>query len=206
MNSKQIINDAVSSVIINTVWTSYFYYSSFFESISRYLVAGTTLSGDVDVNGMTVSTASGTDYVTLEGATNTLITTKREVRFRTSASVSAITDVDASVLTLWSSSTGSFAGFEFVNGTLNGTTSDGAVTKTVPLMSYVANTYYLLELDFRPNAIVRFSVNGVQLGSITSNLPASDINLSIYQQVISVAGASARTIKAQYFQIIQGTT
>lgn len=201
-SSKDVMLQTVQENILDVVWDTYYYYSSNFESIAGYVVMGTTLSGDVDSDGIFVSTTAGTDYVLLSGATNNRIVADKELRFRVLALVDAVTDIDASILTMQTAD--GEIGFQFLNGSLRGFSSNVSGTTTITLSSYSASTYYKLEIRYIPGVCVKFLVDGVEKGQITTNLlNQTDTDLSMYVQTITVAGGSSRTIRAKYFEVIQ---
>jgi len=200
--SKDILVQTIQDNILDVVWDTYYYYSSNFESIAGYVVAGTLLTGDVDSDGIYVTTATGTDYVLLSGAANNRLVANKELRFRVLSKVTATTDIDASVITMQSAD--GEIGFQFLNGTIKGSSSNVSGTTSVSLQTYSANTYYKLEFRYIPGVCVKFLVDGIEKGQITTNLMNPlDTSLGMFTQTITVTGATSRTIRSKYFELIQ---
>lgn len=201
--SKDIISDTIKERIIDIVWDDYFYYSSTFESIDRYLTAATGATQIINSDGLYLETlGTGANETDMELFVSTdLLSINKDARFRISNKVNSITNISWGAYTLMDSLATSYVGFDMINGTIYGITSKAGATTSVDLGSYSADTYYKLELYFTPTR-VRFYVDGIEKGTSVSNIPIAIPN-RLFSVGIGETSASARSSTTSYFEFIQ---
>ena len=71
-----------------------------------------------------------------------------------------------------SSSTNAHVGFKAINGSLYGTVGNGSSESTLLLATLGSDEWYELKVVFTPGVEARFYLDGVDKGSITTNLPS----------------------------------
>lgn len=201
--SKKIIRDALSEEILDIVWNDYFYYSSTFESIDRYLTAGTGASELVNSEGVYLATngTGSNEAGLLLQVSSDLISVQHEARFKVSNKVSSITNVNWAAFTLEDDLGSSYVGFWMKSGTIYGATSKTGTETLVNLGSYSANTFYKLELHFTPNKVT-FFVNDIEKGVSITNIPTATPT-RLFDFGIGETSASARNSTTSYFNFIQ---
>lgn len=201
--TKDSLERIISERIFDIVWNDFYYYSSTFESIDRYLTLGTGASEIVNADGLYLATdGTGTNEAgLLLVVSSDLISTSRIARFRVSNKVSSITNVNWAALTLEDSLGTSYVGFWMKSGTIYGATSKAGTETLVSLGSYSADTFYKLELYFTP-AKVTFYVDGIEKGVSTTNIPTTTPT-KLFDIGIGETSASARNSTTSYFEFIQ---
>jgi len=105
-----------------------------------------------------------------------------------------ITDITAS------SATDRHIGFKLVNGTLYGTVADGTTEATLTLKTLSSDAHMTLEYVYTPGSEVRFYVDGVDKGAITTNLPSGTIN-ALYALFASVYNSAAEQKRLNIYDI-----
>ena len=105
-----------------------------------------------------------------------------------------ITDITAS------SATDRHIGFKLVNDTLYGTVADGTTEATLTLETLSSDAHRTLEYVYTPGSEVRFYVDGVDKGAITTNLPSGTIN-ALYALFASVYNSAAEQKRLNIYDI-----
>ena len=203
IQSSKVIRDLISEEIFNIVWDDYYYYSTTFESIDRYYITGTAAAETINSEGLyfeTLGTGANEGSAILY-ITSDLISVQREARFQISNKVSSVTNVNWAAYILEDALATSHVGFNMTNGIIYGISEKAGTGTSVELGSYIANTFYKLELYFSPSKIT-FFVNDIEKGVITDNIPIA-VPTRLLDTGIGETSASARSSTTSYFNFIQ---
>lgn len=213
-NSKKIISDVINDKILDLVWTKYYYYSTFFESIDGYTqTTGGTGSVDISDTRIAVNTGAtnGSSAELQKNPTNqTILRWDRESRFRINFDVSATTNQEIRIA-IGDASNGiqdSHYGFWVDDSTLKGTASNGTTSASVTLKTISSSTPYDIEARFYPGKRVDFFVDGKLLGSITdqSKLPSADTTktfIPFFTFYIENQAGEVKIAECSWFEYIQ---
>lgn len=201
--SKDNLEQIIADRILDIVWNEYYYYSTTFDSIDRYLVSINSGSVSITSSGISITTGgTGTDEDSaFLPVSSDLLSTKKEARFRLSNKLDSTSNVNWFALTLEDSTAADYTGFRMMNGSIYGVSSHASTETDVLLQTYIAGTFYQLELRYFPGQRVDFYVNGIQLGTIIVNLPTLTPT-RIVDIGLSESTASAKTSTTSYFEFI----
>lgn len=186
-----------------------FHWTTFFESLDGYSVTdGVSIAG----TGVTITTdGSGinTDYMTKLPAYNfNILSWNKDRKIRTHIKFDTNTN---QTIELVSGLAGAdnHIGFKVTDGTLYGTcgNSDGAGSQTTLSLGAISTAAagMSLEVNYRAGKSATFIVDGVDLGTITSDLPTgigSAARLMYFE--ITEAEAVAKSFKFSFYDIWQG--
>ena len=174
------VGSTISDQIIDIVWKRYFYFSTFFESITGWYPTGTGTS-TLDDTGITLTTgAVSSNSVTIDKAplNDSRLSFDKDSRFRTTATFSNNTNISVSCGVGNVISGKPCYGFLAVNGVLYGYTGNGTNTTQVKLETLSAVQIVQLEARYYSRNRVDFYATTTQspttvvlLGSIITTLP-----------------------------------
>lgn len=209
--SKNILQQTMANLILDTVWNNYYYYASTFDTLDRYTTAAAGAAQYINSQGLVLETLATTNNETsmLLEISPDLVSTKRPCRFRVSNMMSETTLVNWQANVLENKGHfpegHSYVGVSMEDGTIYGISTNNEVSvgvTKVALQTYQANIYYKMELRYFPPNKVDFYVNDVYKGTITSNLPTHQ---PYYLMDIGIGTKTnaTRTSQTSYFDFIQ---
>lgn len=205
--SKKIIEDTISDKILDIAWGDYIYINPFHADLGRFLVAGGgSLNFAYTSTGLNAQTAASTDSFDAGDLLMqpTVISFDNHLRLRVSAEVNSVSSIDAAVYTLAQGT--DIIGFQFLNGVLQGFSTNSAGTTTAQILSsYAVDTSYTLELRYYPKEAVRFYLNDIETTSISSNLPIGDGSgvVSMFGMSVATGENVIKSLEVSYADIIQ---
>jgi len=209
--SRETIQQVISDDILNIIWEDVFLYSTFIESIDRYL-QNTNSGGTVSLTSNGLVLTLGTGSTSIAGAELDIFDTlpnykildwSKRIRFRTKVTID-----DVSSSTLFVTGPESLldgVSFEINQGTILGRSQGNGNITTLNLGSVASGAIVNLEYDYNVDK-VDFYVNGKLSGTITENMPRKNITVSsicsanFEKTATTGAGREARII---YFDVIQ---
>lgn len=181
------LTEKLPDKIFDLMWDIPFYYITIFESLDGYDLQGNvpTLS-PVNFPGVRLQTAASlnsfssmTKWISDSSPADILLNKKIRAKFRieTGASLSNIT-ANFTIGTFGISET--YFGFELSGTTLSGSSSNPDTTSSnaIALKTLAINTAYVLEVRYEPNKKVIFLIDGIEVGSLTSELPYDNGSLA----------------------------
>ena len=190
--------------IFDLVWDIPFTFNAIFESLDGYDLQGNvpTLS-PTDYSGVRLQTAATLNSFSFmtklmgdSSPSDIQLNKKLRIKFRieTGSSLTNIT----SHFTLGTFGVSEvYFGFELSGTTLSGSSSnaDTASSNAIALKTLAINTAYVLEARYLPNKKVIFLIDGIEVGTITTELPYDNGSISrIFEAYVKTTEAVAKTI------------
>lgn len=184
-----------------------FHWTTFFESLDGSTVTG----GPPTINGLavTITTAgTGADTVTLTKSpyfNSDLLSWSKDRKIRTEILFAQDTDQEIEIVT------GKVGvrrfGFKVIDDTLYGVVGGevGDTTISLGTINVGAGISMSLEASYKARKSVTFTVNGVEKGTITDDLPTTEGEARyLYDIDVTETAAAAKTIQISYWDLWQG--
>jgi len=102
--------------------------------------------------------------------------------------------------TTGSGNTYEHVGFKLIDSILYGTVGDGTTESTLSLETISGAVYRCLEVVFTPASEARFYVDGVDKGTITTNLPSGATGYSRYMVCATIHNTAAADKKLNIYE------
>ncbi len=216
-NLTRFIRDEVmSSVIYDAIWKNVYYYSSQFESLNGMSLLGNAPTiNDTGITMATAAVGSSTSGIIKDAIAQKVLTFGRNQSFRTTLEfgVGSVSNMSAHFTVGIYGTGNNYYGFEILNGALSASSSNDTTlaTTTIALGTLSALTTYELEarLDSSRKSIV-FSIDGVEKGIITTNVPNGINTLGnpitngyMYDWLITTSDANAKSVSIGNFEYLQ---
>lgn len=218
--SRSIISTTIDKFftekVIKALWEDFYYYNTFFESTDGYSDDEGALPF-ISGSGVLIATGavSGNraDFYKIPEINN-ILRWDREQRFRASMRLGFVTSMEARIgVGSLRATIGTHFGFYILNGALYGesayvnSTNQTQINLNVSIADTTARTD--LEASFIPKIGITFKVNGIERGSIRTNLPDQDPTLthdSFFQAFVKTNTAAVRELYFSNFEFLQKRT
>lgn len=205
--SKSKIEEVVSERFFDIFWNDYYYYSSAFEGVDRYLAGGTGWTGVTD-NGLVLETNAaigGAAYASLGvDLFAKLMRFDKETKFRCHAKIDTVANTILRLLTIVDG-TDNYIGFEINDGVVYGLSSNrvsGESKITIGTLS--DDEVKELELAYYPSRRVDFLLNGRVVGSSTANFPQDDnSDHLIFDAILETKNAAKKVATLLFWEFLQ---
>lgn len=222
---KQILKDAMRSIIpdiiIDVVWDRYFYWAMAFDSVTEgwaTSIAGSGTGGAVSFTGgiatLTSHNVSGDVTSVEKNSNNDLIDWSKHSRFRFDFNPSgSVSNVIRRMLVgreLNGVNYYSHYGFSVSGSTISGICGDktnNAQSSVVLKTGITSSDLIRCEARFYPNSRIVFYVDGVEKGSLSTNLPKTDndtgYNPELFYFGVETAAAANKSMILSFMEFIQ---
>ena len=194
-----------TELIVGNVERNDFHWLTFFESLDGFQVIGTTITSSyVEIE--TAATTNADAYILKNPQYNfDILSWAKDRKVRTNVRFDDNTAQEVYILT---GQPGALAhiGFKVHNSIFNGTVANGTTESTVSLGANIsAGDTYSLEYRFTSGEKVVFYVDGVEAGTITTNLPSGPGNYSdrLIQTYVKTTENVAKSIKLSFWDFWQ---
>ena len=197
-----ILDEQLYQAMKRIIW-----WQTYFETKDGFTTTGTATVNADDIDLVTGAVSGNSASIEKIASWQGLFSFGRKSMMRTAFNLSSVTAVTAYMVVGSASGdgvpAGSYYGFKVVNSTLYGVVKDGTTEATVSLMTITTDTYSL-QAEYIPGQSVVFTVNTVQRGTITTNLPQSALNpQSVLMELkVTTNEAVAKTMSASFFTIL----
>ena len=212
---SRLLDEILSSKIIDLLWNNLYFYSTWFESVDAYEIQSGTVApdGGVGISLLTGAVSGNTAEMIKSPETQNILRWDREQRFRATIFVNSVTSQTVKVCigeeTPAAGAVKTGYGFKVTNGALKGISANGTSETEIDLsttLSTGGSAGVDLEARFAPGDKIVFIVNKIEKGVITTNLPSLDLTPlhdPFFNAWIKTNAAGAKTLYVTYFEYIQ---
>lgn len=208
---RTFLKQELPNLIFDTLWDNVIYWSTFYESPD-----GWNLTGVPIFVGGELSMTANNNTVAIDKATNNrnFLEWNKDQRMRMNFSLSAVTN-DSALMVIGQEQSGgvilSHFGFQTTNSLLQGISGDAttAAQSTIDLKTIVAGTTYEIEARYSYPDKILFYIDGVTVGTLTTNLPKTnndavdDYNPEIVEIVVTSSAVANKTFISSFFEYIR---
>lgn len=220
---RKWLKQDLSSVLFETMWNDYFYFSTIFESGDGYDSSGTG-TATVNPDGLALNSgSSNNDSVTFNKTpspagvgieTLNILSFKQPQRFRANFAIDSTSNVTAYITRgVNFGPTYPYYGFKIVNSTLKAVSRDNntAGETTVDIGTISTNTVYVVEARLLPGEkVVYYLLNNStnqleEKAVINTNIPllSNTNNRAFFEYFISTQDANNKLLTSSFFEYIQ---
>jgi len=203
----------ILDLISTNLWRRMFIWATFFESLDGFFkdpAANVTLTHN-DIRIITGDVAGNITRVMKQPAWQGVITFYKRNSFRTTFTLTSVSNVEVWLTVGNSEITSPHYGFKVVNNVLKGFTGDSSSETYVDLQTITTGQVYNVEARYYPNEKVLFFVNPIgklytqPTGIITTTLPPAkaEVNNTLMDIRIKTNDAVNKTIQLSFWQYIQ---
>ena len=180
VQSKKVIENILENKVLDVVWSKFFYYPSFFESLTGWSLTDSSGNSHCDADGLHLETggvATNKSSVIKMSSYQNIINFWKTIKFHTDFNISSVTAVEADMGVGEIGVGMTTRGFGFVvdNATLKAVSQNGTSQTSITLQTINNTSTYSLEAIFYPSTKIVFFVDGVEMGTITTNLPQGSV-------------------------------
>lgn len=197
-----ILDEQLYQAMKRIIW-----WQTYFETKDGFTTTGTATVNADDIDLITGGASGNSASIEKIASWQGLFSFGRKSTMRTAFNLSSVSAVTAYLVVGSASGDGTpannYYGFKVVNSKLYGVVKDGTTETTVELMTITTDNYSL-QAEYVPSSEVVFTVNTVQRGKITTNLPSPAlVAQSVLMELkVTTNEAVAKTMSSSFFSIL----
>lgn len=208
---RQALDEMLPEKTLDLIWKKTFHWLTLFEGVdnanngfvNNIVGTGTIVYSGNDLILTTSAAANDITETRKEPSWQGLVTFSQRSFMRSSLVINSTTNQEIYIKVGRFDTQG--YGFKVTNATLAGTTHSGSAESTVNLQALSTGTAYQLEARYLPSKGVIFFVDGIEKGSLSTNLPSPAVTVNSYIMTLRVktTTTAARNMQVSHFEYLQ---